>query len=74
MYKYLIDNKEVTRTVFKDNLAVILGDTEEIGNSGLGITIANYENAEKKIRAMQRTGVMTVYCGHGIYQVKKVNA
>ena len=53
MYRYYLNNQEVTREEFKNYVAETYeADEEQVGF--LGISVANYDDAEKRIRKMQR--------------------
>lgn len=57
-FKYLINNEEVSRADFKKELSLIYAKIEKCGC--FNISIADYEKAENKIRAMQRNKVILV--------------
>lgn len=53
MYRYYLNNQEVTRKEFKDYVAETYeADNHQVGF--LGVSVANYDNAENRIRKMQR--------------------
>jgi len=53
MYRYYLNNQEVTRKEFKDYVAETYeADEHQVGC--LGVSVANYDDAEKRVRKMQR--------------------
>lgn len=67
-YIYYINNIEVTRTEFKDKLAIVFGDNVNVTDF-ISMNVANYEKAEKEIKKMQRNHIALI-TQNGSYKIK----